>query len=206
MSNLDQTVKVGNTATINISTGKPNPIQKIFPTTIWQGYLDIDHEKLINLAEWARLQNWEDLGDTYSYTTRNGSQFITPKPIWEYPLAPAIKELMPQIQTALDEWVCAMTEQSCFKATPKGSQFVLYNPGGHQWPHWHDSTWTAILGLRNRGTLLLQDPRPLAITQGFPLIREIIINPGQLLITPGYLVHSSAASNKERDILVFMGD
>ena len=190
---------------LNVTEGKPNPLQILYPTPIWLGYLDINKEKLIDLAEWARTQKWENVGNTPIFTTRGGEQYITPRPIWEYDYAPGINELMPQIKQALNEWLAAMTGQTCYEPTPQGSQFVFYEPGGHQWPHWHHSTWTSILGLRNRGTLLIQDPRPLATTNGC-VYKEIIINPGQLFISPGYLVHSSVPSQDERDILVFTGN
>ena len=199
---------------ISVSTDKPNPIQLLWPTPMWLGYLDIDKEKLIDLAEWARLQGWENVGDTPVFTTHNGEQYLIPRGLpdadgpagiqtWE--TAPGVKEFWPQIIKALNEFLVALTGQTCYEATPNGSQFVFYREGGHQWPHWHKATWTAILGLRGRGTLLIQDPRPLATTQT-ALLKEIIINPGQLIITPGYLVHSSHPTQTERDILVIVGD
>jgi hypothetical protein len=187
------------------SNSKPNPIQILYPTPIYLGYLDVDLNKLENLSEWARTQKWQDVGDTPLFTTRGGQQFITDKLIFDYDHAPAVKDLKSQIQTALDTWLAEMTGQTCYTATITGSQFVFYNQGGHQWPHWHASTWTAILGLRSRGTVLIQDPRPLA-TFNSPLYREIIVNPGQLFISPGYLIHSSTPAYEDRDILVLTGN
>ena len=185
---------------------KPNPIHQWFPTTVYLGYLNVDKEQLINLAEWARTQRWEDVGDIPIYTTRNGSQYITERPIWEYDNAPGVKQWWPEIEAALQQWLNTAAGQTCYVPTPKGSQFVLYREGGHQWPHFHASTWTAILGLRSRGTLIIQDPRPLATANNHPFYKEVIINPGQLFISPGYLIHSSSPAFEERDILVLTGD
>jgi hypothetical protein len=190
----------------NIIKEKQNPIKQLYPTTIWLDWLDIDQDDLTNLIYWAKMQPWQNVGDSYAYTTRKGDQLIPDKPIWEYDNAPAIKKIMPQIQAAADEWIKSYSEQPLLHAVPGFAHFVFYQPGGHQWPHWHKCTWTAILGLRNNGAVLLQDPRPVALSQGHMLIKEVIINPGQLFIAPGYLIHSSAAAEQERDILVFMGD
>jgi hypothetical protein len=190
----------------NISYGEQDSVQQLFPTTIWLNYLDIDLKKLEDLSTWARMQPWLNVGNSHAYTTRGGDQLIPDKPIWEYETAPAISEIMPKIKSAANEWMRAYSNQPLIHADPKFAHFVLYDEGGHQWPHFHKSCWTAILGLRNNGVLLLQDPRPIAVTQGHMLLKEIIINPGQLLITPGYLIHSTAPANRERDILVFMGE
>jgi len=189
-----------------IQTGKQDPIKQLYPTTIWLDWLDIEQDELTNLVYWARMQPWQNVGDSYAYMTRKGDQLIPDKPVWEYPNAPALKKLMPQVQAAADQWIKSYSDQPLINATPNFAQFVFYNKGGHQWPHWHNCTWTGILGLQNNGTVLLQDPRPIATAQGHMLIKEIIVNPGQLLITPGYLIHSSAMAEQERDILVFMGD
>ncbi len=190
----------------NINTEKPNPIKQWYPTTVWLDWIDVDQEDLINLIYWAKMQPWNNVGDTYAYTTRKGDQLIPDKPLWEYPNAPAMKKIMPQVQAAADEWIKAYSDQPLMHAVPGYAHFVFYQPGGHQWPHWHKCTWTAILGLRNNGAVLLQDPRPTALSQGHMLIKEVIISPGQLFIAPGYVIHSSAAAERERDILVFMGD
>lgn len=190
----------------NINKEKQNPIRQWYPTTVWIDWLDIEQEELVNLIYWAKMQPWNNVGDSYAYTTRKGDQLMPDKPIWEYPNAPAIKKLMPQVQAAADEWIKAYSEQPLLTAVPGFAHFVLYQPGGHQWPHWHKCTWTAVLGLRNNGAILLQDPRPVALCQGHMLIKEVIISPGQLFIAPGYLIHSSAAAEQDRDILVFMGD
>ena len=36
---------------LNVTEGKPNPLQILYPTPIWLGYLDINKEKLIDLAK-----------------------------------------------------------------------------------------------------------------------------------------------------------
>lgn len=191
--------------TIN-SSEKRNPIQQLFPTTMWLDWLDVEQDELDKLVAWAKTQSWDNVGDTYTYMTRKGDQLMPEKPLWEYDNAPTMHKLMPQVQDAADQWIRAYANQKHIKATPGFANFVFYDQGGHQWPHWHNCAWTGILGLRNNGIVLLQDPRPIATAQGHMLLKEIIVNPGQLLITPGYLIHSSAYAEQERDILVFMGD
>jgi hypothetical protein len=190
----------------NITQEPVDPIKQWYPTTVWLDYLDISKDKLIDLTHWAKMQPWNNVGHSYAFTTRGGDQLMPDKPVWEYETAPGIKEIMSQVQSAADDWMQAYSNQPNFKATPNFAHFVFYEPHGQQWPHYHKCTWTAVLGLRNNGTILLQDPRPTAISQGHMLLKEVIINPGQLFIAPGYLIHSTAAVAHERDVLVFMGD
>jgi len=189
----------------------PNPIQRLFPNTMILDYIDVDKQILEDLVWWAKANNFENVGHNPLYSTRLGDQFIPPKPIWEFQQAPGINQIMKEVQHYANMWVHTQLESTNYSAQPEISWIVSYDKGGMQWPHIHkEYNWTAIIGLRNNGTLLLEDPRHLAIGTGQTnqmFYKEVIINPGQICITPGYLAHLSVPCYHDdgRDILVING-
>ena len=189
----------------------PNPVHRLFPSTMVLDFINVDPKTLEDLVWWARAQNFENVGHNPLYSTRLGDQFMPQKPIWEYEQAPGIKDLMAEVQRYADMWVQVQNDSQSYTAKPESSWFVFYDEGGMQWPHIHkDYNWTAIIGLRNNGTLLLEDARPYAVGTGQTIqmhYKEVIINPGQICITPGYIPHLSVPCYHKdgRDILVING-
>lgn len=198
------------TTLLNVSTDKPNPIHTLFSTTMLLDYMDVPLDLLEMLPLWVRSKNWENLGWSPTNCTQDGDQFnLNEKCLWDYKEAPGVAELEKEIKPRLDHWVQTASGQPHYCATAEWFHFVFYKEHGFQTPHVHRKhEWTAIVGLRNNGTVLLYDPRPTAVAMGSHMFyKEVIINPGQICITPGYLAHSSIPCYHKdgRDILVING-
>jgi len=195
-----------------ITDEKPNPVQQLYPTTIVLDYMDeLDLDTLKLLPHWVRSQGWHDSGVNFLNCTRSGEQYEVPegKILWDYTMAPGMEEIQEAVQKRLNLWVNAVTGQECYEASAYYWHFTFYKEHGYQLPHIHQWEWTAIVGLRNNGTVIIQDPRGIAVGQGNHMVhKEIIVNPGQILIIPGYITHSSVPCYHPdgRDILVINGN
>ena len=160
--------------------------KELFTTTILGGNISIDNATVGDYQKWMEIQK-EISTDTYNSTTHKGFQQALNSgmkaPIW-------YKNIWDQLSTLIDGKI-------------KSVWAIDYEIGGYQDPHIHaHSKYTVILNISGQGELLLFDPRPMAAAISEPLAEEVILNPGDFIGFPGWLMHSSRPTRTNRSILV----
>ena len=166
----------------------------LFVTPVYSGNIPITEKTISMYKEWVKFEKELDaLGDQES-TTQNGWQHVfkpsESEPDW-------LKSLAPNLVGIKDEVDFARI---------KTMWTVAYNKGGYQDPHFHSvgvvKVSTLIINLYGYGELVIQDPRQLAMGQGYGFAYEHKFNPGDWLCMPAYLIHNSRPADNERGILV----
>jgi hypothetical protein len=165
-----------------------------FVTPTWHGHIDIPDRVISLYNSWTKFERELDPDGATQSTTRNGWQHIfkfqEPDPDWLLLLNPELNKIKQEIgfTRIKDMWT------------------VEYNPGGYQDPHFHNNGANAItsmvVNLQGEGELVIQDPRPMAMSQGVNFAEVIKLMPGDWVVIPSYLIHSSRPALKQRSILV----
>jgi hypothetical protein len=168
-------------------------LKQKFVTNIWSDTFNIDNSLIKKFDEWVDFEKTLDPEGRKEPTTQNGWQYsFTPKdkvPEW-------LEKLQPQIKTIKEEigW-----------SYIKSSWVVDYNSGGFQDAHYHapeNNLKTIIVNIRGEGDLLLFDPRPMAVSQGEPIVEIVNLKQGDWIAIPGWLVHSTRPCSDRRSIYV----
>ena len=171
-------------------------LKERFITKTWKGKFIITPETLMNYEQWVNYEKELDPDGRSESTTVNGWQYSflgkESPPDW-------LQDLLPEISKIKDE--------IGFSAI-KSSWAIEYGVGGYQDPHVHQphsNLVTIILNLKGVGELLLFDPRPGAVGQGFPILETEILHPGEWFAMPGWVAHGTRPCKNLRSILVIDG-
>lgn len=166
----------------------------IFPTHVYTGHLDIPEKVISMYKSWRDFERELDPNGAQQSTTQNGWQYTFAfgenEPEWLQALSPAINQIKEEVEFVRTKtmWV------------------VDYNKGGYQDPHFHSvgivKVSTIIINLIGNGELVIQDPRQLAMGQGYGFAYEHKFKPGDWLAMPAYLIHNSRPCLDPRSILV----
>ena len=168
-------------------------LRQKFVTNIWSDNITIDESVLKLYDDWVEFEKTLDPEGRTESTTQNGWQYsFTPKdktPEW-------LEMLQPQIRNIKNEVTWSYV---------KSSWVVDYHKGGFQDAHYHapeNDLKTIIINLRGEGDLLLYDPRPMAVSQGAPIVDIVKLGQGDWIAIPGWLVHSTRPCPDHRSIYV----
>lgn len=171
-------------------------LKERFITKTWKGNFLISQSTLNEYDQWVKFEKELDPIGRNDSTTRNGWQYSfsssESSPGWLENLLPEVNKIKNEIQFT----------------KIKSSWVIEYEKGGYQDPHVHQphtNLVTIILNLRGTGELLLFDPRPGAVGQGFPILEIETLNSGEWFAMPGWLAHGSRPSLEFRSILVIDG-
>jgi hypothetical protein len=166
----------------------------MFVTPTFSGNASLSEKTISMFKDWVKFEKeLNPLGDQES-TTQNGWQYIfkpgDSEPDWLKAIAPSLNEIKQEVGFGKIKtmWV------------------VDYNSGGYQDPHFHSvgviKVSSLIFNIIGQGELVVQDPRQLAMGQGYGFAYEHYFNPGDWFCMPAYLVHNSRPSQGRRSILV----
>jgi hypothetical protein len=166
----------------------------MFVTSTYSGNIQWSNKTISMFKNWVNFEKELDpLGDQES-TTQNG---------WQYIFKPGDKE--PDWLKAINPQLTAVKEEVGFDKI-KTMWVVDYNSGGYQDPHFHSvgvvKVSTIIFNIIGNGELVVQDPRQLAMGQGYGFAYEHRFTPGDWLCMPAYLIHNSRPAPGPRSILV----
>jgi hypothetical protein len=166
----------------------------LFVTSTYSGNIAIS-DRVINMYKnWVKFEKELDSKGDLESTTQNGWQYVfkpgDTEPDWLTALAPALNEIKQEVGfvKAKTMWV------------------VDYNSNGYQDPHFHSvgviKVATVILNILGEGELVIQDPRQLAMGQGYGFAHEVKLGPGDWFAMPAYVIHNSRPCVNPRSILV----
>lgn len=166
----------------------------LFPTPVYSGHIDIPESIISMYKDWVKFEKELNPAGAQESTTQDGWQYIfsfnESEPKWLQALAPMLNSIKEEVD-------CART---------KTMWVVDYNKGGYQDPHFHSvgvvKVSTIIMNLLGEGELVIQDPRQLAMGQGYGFAHEHRFGPGDWLCMPAYLIHNSRPANTPRSIIV----
>lgn len=160
----------------------------LFPTTVYYGHIDISEKIIKEYKEWAKFEKELAPSGADQTTTQRGWQYIfahgETEPDWLKSIAPQLNEIKQEVGfvRAKTMWV------------------VDYQDGGYQDPHFHSvgivKVATVILNILGKGELVIQDPRQLAMGQGYGFASEVVLNPGDWYAMPAYLIHNSRPATR----------
>jgi hypothetical protein len=161
----------------------------LFPTVIYRGSVTIDSKTFNDYKKWIEVEKLITPPPPETTTHCGYQRVFGPSdkmPLW-------LDNVMLQLSEILDELSLPI----------KSSWVVSYEAGGFQDPHIHSSSkYTLIVNILGIGDLLLFDPRPIAVALTESFAKNIILNPGDWIVFPGTLSHSSRPCIGTRDILV----
>lgn len=166
----------------------------LFVTPVHFGNINIP-EKIINMYKsWVKFEKELDSVGDQGSTTQNGWQYIfkpgDAEPEWLKALSPYLNEIKEEVEFGRIKTMWA----------------VDYNSGGYQDPHFHSvgvvKVSTLILNLVGNGELVIQDPRQLAMGQGYGFAHEHRLSSGDWISMPAYIIHNSRPTHGPRSILV----
>lgn len=166
----------------------------MFVTPTYSGNIQISEKILSMFNSWIKFEKELDpVGDKES-TTQNG---------WQYVFKPG--DVEPDWLKALSPYLNEVKEEVNFGKI-KTMWVVDYNAGGYQDPHFHSvgviQVSSIIFNIIGNGELVVQDPRQLAMGQGYGFAYEHKFTPGDWFCMPAYLIHNSRPSRERRSILV----
>ncbi len=166
----------------------------MFVTPTYSGNIHWSDKALAMFKAWVKFEKELDPAGDQESTTQNGWQYVfkpgDKEPDWLKLMAPQLDEVKKEIGFSKIKtmWV------------------VDYNQGGYQDPHFHSvgvvKVSTIIFNILGNGELVVQDPRQLAMGQGYGFAYEHKFAPGDWFCMPAYLIHNSRPSEKPRSILV----
>lgn len=167
-----------------------------FVTKTWKGKLNLDKNFHKEYSEWVNFEKTLDNVGRTDSTTVGGWQYsfdgYDKTPSWFFNIKPQIDKVKEEIG---------------FKNI-KSSWVIEYEPGGYQDPHVHQprtNLVTIIFNLCGYGDLLLFDPRPMAVNNGYSIVEEEHLEPGDWIAIPGWVVHNTRPCSEHRSILVIDG-
>ena len=165
----------------------------MFITEVYKGQISLPSNITDSYAEWATFEKTLDPVGVSASTTVNGWQYAFSTgesvPAWLESLMPSISEIKAEVgyNTVKSMWT------------------VNYEVGGFQDAHFHqpgNNLYTIIINLSGQGELILFDPRQLATAHGESISKIEVLNPGDWIALPSWLVHSTRPSLNRRSILV----
>lgn len=165
----------------------------MFITEVFKGQISLPLSITDSYNQWATFEKMLDPSGMSASTTVKGWQYsfnkAEPAPAWLESLTPAISEIKAEIAYN----------------TVKSMWTVDYEVGGFQDAHFHqpgNNLYTIIINLSGQGELILFDPRQLATAHGESISKIEILNSGDWIALPSWLVHSTRPSVSHRSILV----
>lgn len=162
-----------------------------FPTIGYSGHIDIAPETMRDFNKWLEIEKQITESSAPGTTTRNGYQrtLSNDDPVYKW-----YQDIFTQLGPA---------REAVLPANLRAVWVVDYEKGGYQEPHIHKaSACTLVLNLSGTGELLLHDPRPMAVALVQQWGDVVTLNPGDWVVFPGWLTHSSRPSEDKRTILV----
>jgi hypothetical protein len=165
----------------------------MFVTEVYKGHLQLPSDTIESYNQWAAFEKTLDPVGVSKSTTVRGWQYAfnaaetTPK--WLELLMPGISEIKTEVAYN----------------TIKSMWTVDYAIGGFQDAHFHqpgNNLYTIIINLSGQGELILFDPRQLATAHGESISKIEILNAGDWIALPSWLIHSTRPSLSQRSILV----
>jgi hypothetical protein len=167
---------------------------EMFTTPVYSGNFTIPDNIIKEYKSWVKFEKELDPAGAQHSTTQNGWQYVfkegEKEPVWLQMLLPMLNEIKEEVGFAKNKtiWV------------------VDYESGGYQDPHFHSvgviKASSVIFNLLGEGELVVQDPRQLAMGQGYGFSYEHKFTPGDWLGMPAYVIHNSRPCNNPRSILV----
>jgi hypothetical protein len=166
----------------------------MFVTTMHSGNINWSDKTIAMFKNWVKFEKELTPAGDQESTTQGGWQYVFKpgdhEPDW-------LREITPNLN--------AVKEEIGFDKI-KTMWVVDYNEGGYQDPHFHSvgviKVSTIIFNILGNGELVVQDPRQLAMGQGYGFAYEHKFAPGDWLSMPAYLIHNSRPSSGPRSILV----
>jgi hypothetical protein len=166
----------------------------LFVTPVYTGNIEFPDKVISKYTEWVKFKKELDSKGASESTTQDGWQYIfkngEPVPDWLEMLSPVLNEIKEEIG---------------FVRT-KNIWTVDYSTGGYQDPHFHTvgvaKVYTIIINLIGKSEIVIQDPRPIAMGQGYGFAHIESLYPGKWLSMPAYVVHNSRPCKEPRSILV----
>ena len=168
--------------------------KELFTTPVYSGKINVTDRTIDDFKIWLKFEKELNPVGSKESTTQNGWQHVftsdEPEPNW-------LTSLNLEISKIREEIGCART---------KTVWVVDYNVGGFQDPHFHTvgvvKVSTILINLIGEGEVILQDPRPLAMGQGYGFAVTYNLSPGDWLAMPAYVIHNSRPCTMPRSILV----
>jgi len=165
----------------------------MFITEVFKGHISLPLNITNDYNQWAAFEKTLDPLGLSASTTIRGWQYAfgTAKtvPAWLELLMPNINEIKADINYS----------------SIKSMWTVDYEVGGFQDAHFHqpgNNLYTIVINLSGHGELILFDPRQLATAHGESISKIEILNPGDWIALPSWLVHGTRPSLNRRSILV----
>jgi hypothetical protein len=166
----------------------------MFVTPTYSGNIKWSDKTIAMFKNWVKFEKELNPEGDKESTTQGGWQYVFKpgdiEPDW-------LREITPSLNT--------IKEEIGFDKI-KTMWVVDYNAGGYQDPHFHSvgviKVSTIIFNILGNGELVVQDPRQLAMGQGYGFAYEHKFSPGDWLSMPAYLIHNSRPSPGPRSILV----
>lgn len=164
-----------------------------FTTEVYKGHCDINDKIIKDYNEWYDFEKTLDTLGCQGTTTVNGWQFSF-----------NTREKSPPWLESCNVYLGQIKKEVGLSNT-KSLWTIFYETGGYQDPHFHQpdrNLYTIIFNLIGKGELALFDPRPLATAHGNSIVEKIMLEPGDWIALPSWLVHSSSPCKEKRAILV----
>jgi hypothetical protein len=165
----------------------------MFVTEVFKGQISLSSDTMISYDQWVAFEKTLDpIGVSKSTTVRG----------WQYAFNTA--ESTPKWLELLMPSICEIKAEIAYN-TVKSMWTVDYEVGGFQDAHFHqpgNNLYTIIINLSGQGELILFDPRQLATAHGESISKIEILNPGDWIALPSWLIHSTRPSLNRRSILV----
>ena len=166
----------------------------MFVTPTYSGNIHWSDKAVAMFKNWVKFEKELNPSGDLESTTQNG---------WQYVFKPGDHE--PDWLKIMASSINAVKEECGFDKI-KTMWVVDYDSGGYQDPHFHTvgaiKVSTTIFNILGDGELVIQDPRQLAMGQGYGFAYEHKFAPGDWLSMPAYLIHNSRPSTGPRSILV----
>jgi hypothetical protein len=165
----------------------------MFVTEIFKGQISLPLDLIDSYNQWTTFEKTLDPLGVSKSTTVQGWQYSfntdNSAPKWLELLMPSIREIKAEVNYN----------------TVKSMWTVDYEVGGFQDAHFHqpgNNLYTIIINLSGQGELILFDPRQLATAHGESISKIEILNPGDWIALPSWLIHGTRPSLCHRSILV----
>ena len=166
---------------------------QMFITEIFKGQISLPLNITDSYNQWTAFEKTLNPQGMSASTTIRGWQYAfsatESMPTWLESLMPSISEIKSEIDYS----------------SLKSMWTVDYEIGGFQDAHFHqpgNNLYTIIINLSGQGELILFDPRQLATAHGESISKIEVLNPGDWIAMPSWLVHGTRPSLNRRSILV----